>query len=84
MNSFINIGFGNIVSADKILAVVSPEAAPVKRLIQERRKEGKLIDATCGRKTRAAIITESNHIILAANQPETIFARLSGGLKEAE
>ncbi|MCC8015286.1 MAG: DUF370 domain-containing protein [Eubacterium sp.] len=84
MNSFINIGFGNIVSADKILAVVSPEAAPVKRLIQERRKEGKLIDATCGRKTRAAIITDSNHIILAANQPETIFARLSGGLKEAE
>ncbi|MCD7855496.1 MAG: DUF370 domain-containing protein [Clostridiales bacterium] len=84
MNSFINIGFGNIVSADKILAVVSPEAAPVKRLIQERRKEGKLIDATCGRKTRAAIITESNHIILAANQPETIYARLSGGLKEAE
>lgn len=84
MNSFINIGFGNIVSADKILAVVSPEAAPIKRLIQERRKDGRLIDATCGRKTRSAIISENGCVILAANQPETIAARLSGCAKEAD
>ncbi|MCD7904556.1 MAG: DUF370 domain-containing protein [Clostridiales bacterium] len=78
MNRFINIGFGNIVASNRIVAVVNPEASPVKRLIREAKKTGKLIDATCGRKTRAAIITDSEHIILAANQPETIAARLSG------
>ncbi|MCC8097506.1 MAG: DUF370 domain-containing protein [Eubacterium sp.] len=78
MNRFINIGFGNIVASNRIIAVVNPDASPVKRLIQEAKKTGKLIDATCGRKTRAAIITDSDHIILAANQPETIASRLGG------
>ena len=75
MNRFINIGFGNIIALDRIVAVVNPDASPVK----EARKNGKLVDATCGRKTRAAIVTDSDHIILAANQPETIASRLSPG-----
>ncbi|MCD8089201.1 MAG: DUF370 domain-containing protein [Clostridiales bacterium] len=83
MNSFINIGYGNVVASNRIVAVVNPDASPVKRLIQEAKKTGKLIDATCGRKTRAAIITDSDHIILAANQSETIALRLNGGTKEA-
>ncbi len=83
MSRFVNIGYGNIISADRIIAIVSPEAAPVKRLIREQRERGKLIDATCGRKTRAAIITDSDHMILAANQPETIASRL-GGITDAK
>lgn len=73
----INIGFGNMVSANKIVAVVSPESAPIKRLIQETRDKGLLIDATYGRKTRAVIITDSNHVVLTAVQPETIANRLN-------
>lgn len=73
----INIGFGNMVSANRIIAVVSPESAPIKRLIQETREKGLLIDATYGRKTRAVIITDSDHIILTAVQPETIGNRLN-------
>lgn len=73
----INIGFGNIVSANRIICVVSPESAPIKRLIQESREKGLLIDATYGRRTRAAIITDSDYIILTAVQPETIANRLS-------
>lgn len=73
----INIGFGNIVSANRIIAVVSPESAPIKRLIQEGRDKGLLIDATYGRRTRAVIITDSDHIILTAVQPETIANRLN-------
>lgn len=73
----INIGFGNIVSANRIISVVSPESAPIKRLIQESRDKGLLIDATYGRKTRAVIVTDSEHIILTAIQPETIAGRLS-------
>ncbi len=72
----INIGFGNIVSASKIIAIVSPESAPIKRMIQEARDGGALIDATYGRRTRAVIITDSSHIILSAIQPETIAHRL--------
>lgn len=71
----INIGFGNIVSANRIISVVSPESAPIKRLIQESRDKGLLIDATYGRKTRAVIVTDSEHIILTAIQPETIAGR---------
>jgi extracellular matrix regulatory protein A len=71
----INIGFGNIVSANRIISVVSPESAPIKRLIQESRDKGLLIDATYGRKTRAVIVTDSEHIILTAIQPETIASR---------
>lgn len=73
----INIGFGNIVSANRIIAIVSPESAPIKRLIQESRDKGILIDATYGRRTRAVIITDSEHIILTAVQPETIANRLN-------
>lgn len=73
----INIGFGNIVSANRIVAIVSPESAPIKRLIQEARDKGILIDATYGRRTRAVIITDSDHVVLSAVQPETVANRLS-------
>lgn len=72
----INIGFGNVVSANRIVAIVSPEAAPIKRLVQEAKEKGNSIDATCGRKTRAVIITDSGHIILSAVQPETVASRI--------
>lgn len=73
----INIGFGNMVSASRLVAIVSPESAPVKRIIQDARKRGSLIDATYGRRTRAVIITDSDHVILSAVQPETVANRLS-------
>ncbi len=73
----INIGFGNIVSANRLVAIVSPESAPIKRIIQEARDRGMLIDATYGRRTRAVIITDSDHIILSAVQPETVAHRLN-------
>lgn len=72
----INVGFGNMVSANKIVAIVSPESAPIKRIIQEGRERGVLVDATYGRRTRAVIITDSDHIILSALQPETVANRL--------
>ncbi|MCL2932348.1 MAG: DUF370 domain-containing protein [Trichodesmium sp. MAG_R03] len=71
----INIGFGNIVSANRVIAVVSPESAPIKRMINEGREKGQLIDATYGRRTRSVIITDSNHVILSAIQPETVAHR---------
>ena len=73
----INIGFGNIVSANRLVAIVSPESAPIKRIVQEARDRGMLIDATYGRRTRAVIITDSDHIILSAVQPETVAHRLT-------
>ncbi len=78
----VNIGFGNIVSANRIVAIVSPESAPIKRIIQEARDQGMLIDATYGRRTRAVIITDSDHVVLSAVQPETVAHRLSGGKNE--
>ena len=72
----INIGFGNIISAGRIVAIIGPESAPVKRIIQEAREERRAIDATCGRRTRAVIITDSGHVVLCAVQPETIAHRL--------
>ncbi|SCY85523.1 extracellular matrix/biofilm regulator RemA [Alkaliphilus peptidifermentans] len=88
MNSIrlINIGFGNIVSGNRIVAIVSPESAPIKRIIQEARDRGMLIDATYGRRTRAVIITDSDHVILSAVQPETVAHRLNSkeNNKEAE
>lgn len=72
----VNIGFGNIVSANKIVAIVSPESAPIKRIIQEARERDMLIDATYGRRTRAVVVTDSDHIILSAVQPETVAHRL--------
>jgi len=74
--NLINIGFGNIVAANRIIAVVSPESAPIKRIIQEARERGMLIDATYGRRTRAVIITDSDHVVLSAIQPETVSHRL--------
>ncbi|MCU9612164.1 DUF370 domain-containing protein [Caldibacillus lycopersici] len=76
MLKLINIGFGNIVSANRIIAVVSPESAPIKRLIQDARDRGTLIDATYGRRTRAVVIMDSDHVILSAVQPETVAQRL--------
>ena len=74
----INVGFGNIVSSDRIIAIVSPESAPIKRMVQEARENGNLIDATYGRRTRSVIITDSGHIILSAIQTETVAGRLGG------
>ena len=71
----INVGFGNIVSGDRIIAIVSPDSAPIKRIIQEAKEKGLLIDATCGRRTRAVILTDSDHAILSAIQTETIAGR---------
>lgn len=71
----INIGFGNMVSANRIVAIVSPESAPIKRIMQEARNKGLLVDATYGRRTRAVIITDSDHVILSAVQPETVANR---------
>ena len=73
----INIGFGNLVSASRLIAIVSPESAPIKRIIQE------LIDATYGRRTRAVIIMDSGHVILSALQPETVSARMTGRAEDA-
>lgn len=73
----INIGFGNVVSANRIIAIVSPESAPIKRMVQEARDRKIIIDATCGRRTRAVIITDSEHVILSAVQPETVAHRLN-------
>lgn len=75
---FINIGFGNMVSSDRIVAIVSPDSAPVKRLMQDAKDSGRVIDASCGRRTRAVIVTDSEHIIFSALQTETIANRLGG------
>ena len=72
----INIGFGNIVSANRIIAIVSPESAPIKRIVQEAKDEGMAVDATYGRRTRAVIIMDSGHVVLSAVQPETVASRL--------
>ncbi len=76
---FINIGFGNMVSADRIVSIVSPDSAPIKRLIQDAKDAGRVIDVSCGRRTRAVIITDSEHIILSAIQSETVANRLDNG-----
>ena len=78
----INIGFGNIVSANRIISIVSPESAPIKRLVQEAKDSKMAIDATYGRRTRAVIIMDSVHIILSAVQPETVAGRLDKDVVE--
>ena len=80
----INIGFGNMVSANRLVAIVSPESAPIKRMIQDAKERGTLIDATYGRRTRAVIITDSDHVILSALPPETIAARIDGSVQNTE
>lgn len=72
----INIGFGNMVNAERVVALVSPDSSPIKRLIADSRTAGKLIDVTCGRKTRAVIVTDSDHVILSKMQLETISNRI--------
>ena len=80
----INIGFGNMVSANRLVAIVSPESAPIKRIIQDAKERGTLIDATYGRRTRAVIIMDSEHVILSAVQPETVANRLNDKDDELE
>ena len=75
----INIGYGNMVSAGRVIAIVSPESAPIKRMVQDARDSSSLVDATYGRRTRAVIITDSGHLILSAIQTETISNRILGG-----
>lgn len=82
MSKFVNIGFGNVVNTDRIVAVVSPDSAPIKRLVQSAREAGKIIDATQGRKTKGVLVTESDCIILSALLPETLAARFSGSGKD--
>ena len=79
----MNIGFGNMVSADRLLTVVSPDAAPIKRLVQEAREHGMLIDASCGRKTRAVLVMDTDHVILSGLSPE-IISRRAGYEPEAD
>jgi len=74
---FINIGYGNMVAAHRIITLTGPESAPIKRIIQDAKDAGRVIDATCGRKTRAVIITDSDHVILSALQAETVANRLA-------
>ena len=72
----VNIGYGNMLASERLIAVVSPDAAPIRRMIQEARDTGRVIDATCGHKTRAVIITDSEHVILSPLLPETVAARI--------
>lgn len=81
---FINIGYGNIISAERIVSIIAPGAAPIKRLVQEARDKSLLIDATSGRKTRAVIIMDTGHIVLSAVQPETVVSRLNKDVIEKE
>lgn len=76
----VNVGYGTVVAIDRIIAIVSPESAPVKRIIQEAKEERKLIDATYGKRTRAVIIMDNSHVILSAIQPETITNRVNNDI----
>ncbi len=78
----LNIGFGNFVSAERIISLTSPESAPIKRLIQDSRDRGSLIDASCGRRTRSVIITDSDHVVLSAMSADTLAGRLNGNETE--
>ena len=79
----VNIGYGNMMAAERLIAIVSPEAAPIRRMVQDARDSGRVIDATCGHKTRAVIVTDSEHIILSPLLPETVAARFENG-RESE
>ena len=80
----VNIGFGNIIAANKIVAIVSPESVPIKRMIQEAKDAKTAVDATCGRRTRAVLIMDSGHIILSAVQPETVAGRVDKDITPAQ
>lgn len=75
----LNVGYGNVVSVSRVIAIVSPEAAPIRRMIQDAKDTGKAIDATCGKKTRAVMIMDSGHIVLSPLQPDTLTARAESG-----
>jgi regulator of extracellular matrix RemA (YlzA/DUF370 family) len=77
LNRLVNIGFGNVVNSNKIVGIISPEAAPIKRMVQNAKDSGTAIDATCGRKTKAVIVTDSGHLLLSALLPETIANRVN-------
>ena len=79
---FINIGFGNMVSAGRIVAIAGPDSAPIKRLVQDAKEDDRVIDVSCGRRTRAVIITDSDHVILSAIQAETITNRLASDIAD--
>ena len=81
---FINIGFGNMVASDRVVTIVSPDSAPIKRLIQDAKDAGRVIDVSCGRRTRAVIITDSEHVLLSAIQAETIANRLDSDIDDGE
>ncbi|MBR5134941.1 MAG: DUF370 domain-containing protein [Clostridia bacterium] len=80
----LNIGFGNMVAENRLLAIVSPDSAPIKRIIQDAKDSGRLIDATYGRRTRAVLMMDSDHVILSAVQPETVAGRVSNGSAQEE
>lgn len=77
MGRLINVGFGNVVNSDKIIGIISPDAAPIKRMVQNAKDTGVAIDATCGRRTKAVIVTDSGHVILSSLLPETIAGRVN-------
>lgn len=83
MSKFINIGHGNMIAASRVVAVVSPESQPIKRLVQDAKEDGRAIDVTGGRKTRAVLVADTGHVILCPLQPETITARLNGSADTA-
>ena len=81
---FINVGYGNLIAVERIITLTSPDSAPIKRLVQDAKDAGRVIDASCGRKTRAVIITDSDHVILSALQAETIASRLEGNTDSSD
>lgn len=81
---FINVGYGNLIAVERIITLTSPDSAPIKRLVQDAKDAGRVIDASCGRKTRAVIITDSDHVILSALQAETIASRLEGNADSSD
>lgn len=81
---FINIGYGNTVSADRIVAIVAPDSAPIKRIVQDARDNKRLIDASYGRRTRAVIVTDSDHVILSAQNPDTVARRIDSDTDDTE
>ncbi|MBQ3068712.1 MAG: DUF370 domain-containing protein [Clostridia bacterium] len=80
----LNIGYGNMVMADRLLAIVSPDSAPIKRIIQDAKDSGRLIDATYGRRTRAVLMMDTDHVVLSAFEPESVAGRVSGGQSQEE
>ena len=82
--NFINVGYGNMVAVERIVTLASPDSAPIKRLVSEAKEEGRVIDVSCGRRTRAVIITDSDHVVLSAVQPETVANRLADEEEEMD